>query len=245
MQKNPWITIPQPNPRAKMRLFCFTFAGGGTAFFTNWVQSLPLTIELCPIRLPGRESRLREKPYTSIADIVGPVADAIAPMLDKPFLFYGHSMGGVVSYETARELKRRNLAEPQELFISGCRAAHVLDPDPPIHPLPDDEFLAAVAKLNGTPAAVMANKELVQLLLPLLRGDFTAIETYRYAGGEPLNYPLTVFSGDNDPKALVDHMEQWGEHTTARFTHHRMAGDHFFIQNEPFLKLFGQLLGQF
>ena len=71
MQKNPWITIPQPNPRAKMRLCCFTFAGGGTAFFTNWVQSLPLTIELCPIRLPGRESRLREKPYTSIADIVG------------------------------------------------------------------------------------------------------------------------------------------------------------------------------
>jgi len=240
--KNAWVICPQPRPQASLRLFCFTYAGGGTTFFRSWGQLFPDSVEICPIRLPGRESRLRETPCTSISQIVSLLMDEMRPFLDKPFAFYGHSMGGIVAYEMARALQSRRLPQPKHLLVSGCRAPHVPDPDPPIYHLSDDEFIPAIGRLNGTPAAVLENKELLALMIPILRADFEAIERYEYQDGPSLSCSITAVSGDADPKAGRDDMLAWGQHTTGKFSHHERAGDHFFIHQDQFPQFLGRLV---
>ena len=242
--RNSWVTCARPNPQASLRLFCFTYAGGGTSFFNSWVASLPLTVEVCPIRPPGRESRLRERPYTRIAEMVPPLVEAMTSFLDKPFAFYAHSMGAIVAFETARQLRRLGLAQPKALLVSGCRAPQIPDPDPPIHHLPEAEFVAAMSRLNGTPTAVLENKELLALLMPLLRGDFEAIETYVYEPEAALECGITAIGGDNDPKGNEAEITAWQAQTTGPFAQHTLPGDHFFIQDEQFLALLAQQVRQ-
>jgi medium-chain acyl-[acyl-carrier-protein] hydrolase len=118
----------------------------------------------------------------------------IFPYLDRPFAFFGHSMGGIISFELARHLRRKHGIEPDHLFISGRRAPQLPEEDPQIHELPEREFLAEVERLNGTPKEVLANAELQEIIVPLLRADFAACHTYTYLPG-PLCAPLSPFPG--------------------------------------------------
>ncbi len=239
--------MPRPNPQAQFRLFCFSYAGGGVAFFSAWPPMLPSHVETRPIRLPGRENRLGEKPYTRVADIVPPLTDALQPYLDKPFAFFGHSLGGFICFETARELRRRGLRQPRHLFISGARAPQLPDPDPEIHALPEKEFIAELRRLTGTPEAVLQNPELLALLLPSLRADFAASETYAYIAGVPLDVSLTVYGGVEDPKATPAQLEGWREQTTGAFALHLLPGGHFFLHSakNALLRLLSQTLEVF
>lgn len=234
-----WVIFPRPNPQAAVRLFCFTYAGGGTAFYSTWPAALPAEVEVCPIRLPGRESRLSEKPYTRVEAIVPPLMEALQPFLDKPFVFFGHSMGGFVAFETAVALRAAALPQPQQLFISGTRAAHLPDPDEPIYHLPREVFISELRRLNGTPEAVLENKDLLDLLLPVIRADFEASDLYKISNLEPLGIPITAFGGTDDPKATPGQLAAWRERTTAAFKLHILPGDHFFLhsQKEALLKL--------
>lgn len=230
---NAWITTPRPNPQATHRLFCFSYAGGGTSFFSRWVDSLPHHLELCPIRLPGRESRLAETPYTSVSAIIPPLAQALRPFLtEKSFSFFGHSLGGFIAFELARHLRQHNAPQPQKLLISGTRAPHLLDDEDPIYHLPHDDFIAALRRLNGTPEAVLQNQELLALVLPCLRADFKASETYAYIPAPPLAMPIVTFGGTADPKATPTQLQAWAQHTTATTQHHLLHGDHFFIHSQ-------------
>lgn len=243
--RNAWIVCGQPKPQATLRLFCFTYAGGGTTFFNSWNTFFPDWVEICPIRLPGRESRLRETPLTNIKHIVSNLIEPLQPNLGKPFAFYGHSMGGIVAFETIRALRNQRLPIPSALFVSGCRAPHRPDPDAPIHNLPDDEFIPAISRLNGTPTAVLENKELLALMIPILRADFQAIEEYRYlADNMPLNCPITAICGQADPKANAVDMSKWKMHTAGNFSQHIFPGDHFFIHQTQFPPFLSKLIAQ-
>src|SRR5205814_4666171 len=184
-----WIQYYQSKPQACLRLFCFPYAGGGASIFRTWSENLPPEIEACPIQLPGRESRLLEAPFSQLFSLIEPVAQALLPYLDMPCAFFGHSMGALVSFELARYLRRQHGLSPVHLFVSGRRAPQLSDPDPPIHPLPEAEFLEELRSLKGTPEEVLQNTELLQLLLPLLRADFAVCETYAYAPETPLLCP--------------------------------------------------------
>lgn len=230
--RNSWVATPRPNPAATHRLFCFSYAGGGTAIYSSWPAALPAWVEMCAIRLPGRESRMAEKPFTSVSALVPPLIEGLRPFLDKPFLFFGHSLGGFVAYETIRQLRHAQLPLPQKLFVSGTRAPHLPDPEPPIHNLPDPEFIAELRRLNGTPEAVLANEELLALVLPYLRADFSASETYTCEPHHPLNIPITAFGGQHDPKASREQLEGWQVHTHQPVLVDILPGDHFFIHSE-------------
>ncbi|WRH68385.1 MAG: thioesterase domain-containing protein [Planktothrix sp. GU0601_MAG3] len=134
---NSWVTYPKPNPQAKLRLFCFHYAGGGAVIFRSWADSLPSTVEVCPIELPGRSSRLRETPFTQMEPLIQTLAPAIFPHLNKPFAFFGHSMGGLVSFELAQLLRKEYNQSPLHLFVSGCRAPQIPDRASQIHALPE------------------------------------------------------------------------------------------------------------
>ncbi|MEM7769705.1 MAG: thioesterase II family protein [Cyanobacteria bacterium P01_A01_bin.37] len=234
---NAWVTCPQPNPNASLRLFCFPYAGGSAFTFRSWAAQLPATIELYPIELPGRGLRIREKPLPRMLSLVQTIAPFLLPYLDKPFAFFGHSMGALVSFELARLLHKEYKCSPSHLFVSGRRAPQVPDPDPPIHTLPNSEFLQELRRLNGTPEAVLQNDELMQLLLPTLRADFAVLETYVYTPQPLLDYPITAFGGLQDPEVCCEVLEAWRDQTRAAFSLHMFPGDHFFLHTAQSLLL--------
>lgn len=239
---NSWIRCPKPNPQARLRLFCFPYAGGWTLSFRTWSESLPTAVEVCTVELPGRGTRLLETPFTRLEPLVQVLAQALLPHLDKPFAFFGHSMGGLVSFELARFLRKNFGLIPVHLFVSGRCAPQLPATDPPIHALPEPEFLEELRRLNGTPQEVLKNAELRQLCLPALRADFAVIETYVYKAGLTLDCPITAFGGLQDREVSCDQLEAWRDQTSASFSQQMLPGDHFFLHSAQPLLL--QILSQ-
>jgi medium-chain acyl-[acyl-carrier-protein] hydrolase len=235
---NPGITWLKPNPSASLRLFCFPYAGGSSYIFRPWLDRLPKTIEICPIELPGRGIQIKSTPFKKIEPLVNAIALEILP-----FAFFGHSMGGLVSFELARFIRRHHSLEPVHLFISGRRAPQTKDLKPPIHNLPEADFLRELRQLNGTPEEVLNNHELRELLMPILRADFAVLETYIYSEEAPLNCPLSVFGGLQDREVTIEQLEAWQAQTFNSFSLKMLPGDHFFIHSsQSFLPELSQQL---
>ncbi|MBU7581852.1 MAG: thioesterase [Nostoc sp. TH1S01] len=228
---NSWIFSPKPNPQADLRLFCFPYAGGSSLIFRTWPDYLPPSIEVCAIEIPGRGRQLKLSPFSRIEPLVDAIASAINPYLDKPFALFGHSMGGLVSFELTRLLHKKYGIVPVHLFISGRRAPQVPNSKPPIHNLAEPAFIEELRHLNGTPREVLENAELMQLFLPILRADFAVLETYIYKPEPPLECPITVFGGLQDSEVGCDELQAWQEQTNADFNLHMFPGDHFFLHS--------------
>jgi len=235
---NAWTAYVQLNPKARLRLFCLPYAGGGASIYRTWAKELPGSVEVVPVQLPGREARLREAPLTRIGPLVEAAGSSLSPYFDTPFCFFGHSMGSIVSFELARHLRRKYGLAPTHLFVSGRRAPHIPDPDPPKYNLPDKEFLAEIGRLNGTPDAALQSEELMQLLLPTLRADCEVIDEYRFAEEPPLSCSITVYGGLDDPETRQEELGAWRRHTGGGFCVQMFPGDHFFLQasRQPLLE---------
>ncbi len=229
-QDKPWIFFRQPNPRARLRLFCFPYAGGGASIYRQWGKSLAAAeIEVLPVQLPGRESRLMERPFVSFEPLIDSLIPALSPFMDQPFAFFGHSLGAAIVFELAHQLRLEGRQEPLALLVSGRRAPHLPDDDPPMYGLPEAEFKAKLRELDGTPEAVLENPELMALMLPLLRADFELIETYTPGERPPLAVPMFAYGGLEDPEVERQHLEAWQVVSQARFRLRMFPGDHFFL----------------
>lgn len=226
--KSPWLPNFKPSPQSQLRLFCFPYAGGSTVTYLKWQESLPPDIEVCPVQLAGRGSRLRETPFHDYAALIPALVQGLTPYFDKPCAFFGHSMGAIISFELARYLQKVNGFEVTHLFVSGRRAPQLPNIDPYTFNLPEAQFVEELRRLNGTPKAVLGHSELMRVMLPVLRADFELIETYSYVPGSPLTCPITVFGGVDDEIA-VDALEPWCEQTAGPFALHMLPGDHFFV----------------
>jgi medium-chain acyl-[acyl-carrier-protein] hydrolase len=224
-----WLAYREANPRARLRMFCFPYAGGGASAYRGWGASMPQEIEVCPVQLPGREGRLREQPFTRPEELIQAVTDALIPWFDLPFVFFGHSMGAMIGFELSRELRRRGQTLPLHLFVSGRRAPQLPTRDEPIHDLPEPEFIERLRELNGTPEEVLQHAELMKLLTPLLRADFAVNETYSYLEEAPLDLGISAFGGLADSDVKRDDVEAWNIQTRGRFRMRMMPGDHFFL----------------
>ena len=236
-QFNSYITCPKPSPQASLRLFCFPYAGGSSLVFRTWAASLPKNIEICPVELPGRGMQMKSPPFTRMEALVNAIAPILLPYLDKPFAFFGHSMGGLLSFELARHLRSYYGKKPVQLFVSASRAPQIPSPKPPIHALPEAEFLQELRILNGTPATVLENTELMQILTPILRADFAVLETYVYSQEPPFECPITAFGGLEDEEVPVEQIEGWTSQTKSSFQLQMFSGDHFFIHSAQSLLL--------
>jgi medium-chain acyl-[acyl-carrier-protein] hydrolase len=226
-----WIVRPRPRPRARLRLFCLPHAGGGASLYREWAQLLPDSIEACPVQLPGRETRIRERPFREWKPLVGALADAVTPWLDRPYAVLGHSAGALLGFELARALRAAGQAEPTRLFVSGRAAPQLQRSEPETWNLPDAELIADLRSLGGAREEVLANRELMELLLPIVRADLEVTERYVFPGGEPLDTPLTALAGRDDPRAPPAAMEGWAELTRGAFRLEVFPGGHFFLQS--------------
>ncbi|MGD9251959.1 MAG: thioesterase II family protein [Desulfobacterales bacterium] len=232
MRNDVWIKRSGQDAQTSFRLFCFPFAGGGASFYRTWPERLRPDIEICAIQLPGREERLAETPFDRLASLVDVLVDVLYPYMDFPFAFFGHSLGSLISFELTRRLRRQKAPCPLQLFVSGSRAPQIPDPDPPIHQLPDAEFIAALRRFNGTPSAVLDNPELMELFLPLLRSDIRLYETYLYDHEDPLDCPISAFGGLEDKEVSSEELAAWRDQTRKRFRMQIFPGDHFFLNGQ-------------
>lgn len=240
---SPWFTVP-PNERAKIRLFCFPYAGGSSLIFRTWGRALGPSIAVCPAHLPGRERRLTEKPYTSAQSLVEAAAEAIIPHLDVPFAFFGHSMGALISFELARHLRRLGRPRPAQLFLSARGAPQLEVRERVTYNLPEKQFAEELRRLKGTPPQVLEHQELMELMIPLLRADFEVCQTYRYTQGPALDCPIMAFGGLYDDEVNAEMIGAWREQTTRSFRLCMMPGDHFFVHSaqERILSILSQEL---
>jgi medium-chain acyl-[acyl-carrier-protein] hydrolase len=233
---NSWVTCGK-NPQATLRLFCLPYAGASSLIFRTWVHSLPKSIEICCVELPGRGTQMNSPPFTQMEPLVSAIIPILLPYLDKPFAIFGHSMGGLLSFELARYLRKEHGKKPVHLFVSASRAPQIMSKKAPIHALPEAEFKQELCRLNGTPASVLENSELMQLLIPILRADFAVLETYVYAQEQPLECPITAFGGFQDEEVSPEELQGWRSQTKNSFQLQMLPGDHFFIQSSQSILL--------
>lgn len=237
VQPASWLHIPQANPQARLRLFCFPYAGGSIVTYRTWPADLPSDIEVCAVQLPGRDARLKEPAFTQMQDLIVALAQALQPAMDKPFAFFGHSMGALIAYELARHLRRHRLQQPLHLLVSARPAPNITytsfdEPGVQLHQLPDDLFIdQLIQRYNAIPQVVLNEPEILRLLLPTVRADFTLLETYRYRSEEPLECPISAFGGISDRLIVEQDIRAWSEHTRGSFKQRMFPGDHFYLRN--------------
>ncbi|MBD9628167.1 thioesterase [Ensifer sp. ENS06] len=235
---SPWLSYVTRRENARLRLFCLPFAGGGAEFYRDWSTMLPDDVEVWPVQLPGRSTRMREPAIDDMAVLVSTLSDALAPYLSElPFVFFGHSMGALVSYELTHRLRTMSLPMPDALFLSGRSA-----PSHPVgrfkHTLPDQDLVEELKRFDGTPRDVLDATELLALVLPVLRNDLKLLETYAFdLNRTPLDIPLFVSGGNADGLVSVESLSGWSEVSTGRTEGRIWDGGHFYLtrQKDAFL----------
>ncbi|AUX44867.1 uncharacterized protein SOCE26_063370 [Sorangium cellulosum] len=249
--RDPWVVVRRPNEQASMRLLCFPYAGGGPAVFNGWPEGLPGSVELGVVHLPGRGSRLGERPFVRMDPLVEALTPSLLPYLQgKPFVFFGHCLGALMMFEVAHRLRREHGVGPTRLFVSGARAPRVYHPEQiqndymqyspvpgvPGHLVPDLDLLDMLRDLGfDSSRAVYEDEEMRRLVLPAVRADFEINNTYTYEEKPPLDIPVTVVGGRVDPFVNAEQILGWRAHTTGEFSATFRPGGHYFIERErPF-----------
>lgn len=215
-----------------MRLYCFPYSGASASIYYPWLDILPNCIEICPVQLPGRGNRISEAPFTSLPALLNALETGLDPTFsDKPFAFFGHSMGALIGFELARRLEARYRTSPVYLFVSGHSAPQLPDESEPMYVLENGEFIEKLRSLNGTSEEILQDPELLELVLPILRADFELSETYNFIEGSPLECPICACGGLQDKFLDRDGLEAWKVHTTQKFSVRMFQGDHFYLNH--------------
>ncbi|WAL67930.1 alpha/beta fold hydrolase [Amycolatopsis cynarae] len=222
-----WFRRFHPSSRAVARLVCLPHAGGSAPFFFPMSRALAPHVEVLAVQYPGRQDR-RHEPFLHTID---GIADRIAELLrggnDLPLALFGHSMGAMIAYEVTRRLEQEGRLVAG-LFVSGRRAPSRWR-DESVHTRTDEGVVEELRRLSGTEMDLLGDQDVVRMILPVVRNDYRAVETYRHAPGDPLAAPVVAFTGTDDPVASVDEVASWAEHTTGGFELVPLEGGHFFL----------------
>lgn len=228
-----WIVLPISRSSAKIRLFCFPHAGVGTSAFRGWSEAFGDNIEVCLVQPPGREGRLRDPLPTSVLDIATELVTNLGDLLDRPFAFYGHSLGALLAFETSRAARRDVGRQPVHLFVGAAPAPQLPWEHSPLRSLPEPQFIEEIQKrYGGIPSQVLADPEMRELLLPILRADVAMVETYRYSLEGPLDCGITVLCGAQDRMVSRQSAQAWRVQTAAEFSLQVLEGNHLFLQTQ-------------
>ncbi|WP_143870278.1 thioesterase II family protein [Catenovulum sediminis] len=226
---NPWLTLASQTPNAQATLFCLPYAGGSSAIFHPWRALLKDNIDLALVQLPGRGARFSEPAINDIELLSEQLFAAIRPHFSKPYFIFGHSMGGMLAYELVKRIEQAHLPMPQQLILSATRPPQVAYQDKTYH-LPQAEFVEKLKTLNGTPDEILQNKELMALLLPMLKADFELAENFYQPNPTKIHCPTHVLCGTQDTRVPKKMLSKWSEVIAANCQFSEIPGGHLFLE---------------
>jgi pyochelin biosynthesis protein PchC len=226
-----WIRRYRPAPDSPVQLVCFPHAGGSASFFFPVAKALAPAIDVAAVQYPGRQDRRSEPNIDNIPDLADAIFPAVRPLADRPLAFFGHSMGAVLAYEVALRLERDGAPPPTLMYASGRRAPSRYR-DESVHTRDDAGIVAELRKLSGTDADLLGDPETLEMILPAVRADYTAVETYRHTPDLTVSCPIVAIIGDSDPRVTAEEAKAWGEHTTGPFDLRTLPGGHFYLVDQ-------------
>lgn len=226
-----WLVAIKSNPNAGLRLFLFPYAGGGAHAFREWGNALPSYVEAFALQYPGRGERILDPTFTRLSPLVEKITHELLPYMNKPYSFFGHSMGALVSFEVARKLRREHGMAPRYLFVSACNSPQDRKNESRYSLLPEDELINELTRLDGAPKEVLENRELMNMMLPTIRADFAVCEDYSYASDSLLSCPIIAVGGIEDHETSRTRLEKWRNETDSYFELKMFEGGHFFINS--------------
>ncbi|MFH8470704.1 thioesterase II family protein [Streptomyces sp. NPDC017991] len=224
-----WLRRFHETPDTATRLICLPHAGGSASFFFPLSAGLAPDVEVLAVQYPGRQDRRHEPCLDSVSALADALTDELRDWLDRPFALLGHSMGASVAFEVARRLEAAG-SGPQALYVSGRRAP-TLPHDEGIHLADDATLVAHIGALSGTDARILDDPEVLELVLPAIRADYRAAETYRYVPGPPLDCPLFALTGDQDSQVTPAQASGWASHTAGAHELTVLPGGHFYLSS--------------
>jgi acyl transferase domain-containing protein/surfactin synthase thioesterase subunit len=248
-----WLVVVGPRAAPRLRLFCFPFAGGGSAVYRNWAQFIDPRIEVVAIEPPGRLGRIVEAPVADMKEFVGQLVSEMGDLLDRPFAFFGHCLGALTMYETARRLINTTMYRPEHLFVSGARPPdRIADQGAfeqrvmhdllklaefrislPAYAQPDDVFAELIRHFNiRATEQLLRDPELRRLMLPVIRAEFKMATNYQFVREPPWEIPITCFAAKGDPYVSRPHALGWGRFTNSRLQVHIRDGAHFAVVDD-------------
>ncbi|WP_457031914.1 thioesterase II family protein [Kitasatospora sp. P5_F3] len=232
VESGAWTRRFHPAPEAPTRLVCFPHAGGSATYYFPVSRALSPGLDVVSIQYPGRQDRRHEPGVDSVDRLADLVVEELGDWLDRPLALFGHSLGATLAFEVAKRLERRGVV-PVALFASGRRAPSRHRPGR-VHLYGDAELIANLKKMSGTDAQVLGDDEMLQMIMPAIRSDYKAAETYQYRPGPKLSCPIIALTGDEDPEVNLEEARAWSEHTTAGFEMQVFQGGHFYLnQHAP------------
>jgi medium-chain acyl-[acyl-carrier-protein] hydrolase len=237
-----WLRREPASRDAAVRLVCAGHAGSGASHFNSWQAHLPSWIELIKVQLPGREDRYRDEPLRRVEAAILPLLAELEPLLDRPLVIYGHSMGALIAFELTRTLRRRGLPPPLALFVSGRRAPQRPLVRTPLYQLPDDELIALLAELGGTPSQLIGSAKWLARFLPVIRADLEISDEYTYVAEPPLECPLHAFLGTADELIDRKDWESWSDQAGQRFTRELIPGGAHVFSGAPQRELVARIV---
>lgn len=230
---NPWILQPKLNHATSLNLICFPPGGCGASIFNSWPKYLPSGLAVSAIQLPGRETRFKEVAFSDMPLLVSEVVTGVLPYIkNSPFAVFGHSVGALIGFEFVRQLYQNNLPTPKYLIVSGRRAPHI-PLDKILHLQPDRALIEELRLIGGTPDSILDDPELMSLILPIVRADFTINETYETFDNACVDCPILALGGNEDPLVNQGFLEQWSQYTTKEFEVVMLSGGHMTFRENP------------
>ncbi|MCA6092892.1 alpha/beta fold hydrolase [Streptomyces sp. SCA3-4] len=227
-----WLRRYHPAADRDVRLVCFPHAGGSASFFHPVSATFSARADVIALQYPGRQDRRREPCLTDLGTLADRVTEQLLTLDDKPTVFFGHSMGAVLAFETAWRLEQKGVDAPRAVIASGRRAPSSTRPET-VHQRDDDGIIAELRLLNGTDPGVLGDDEILRMALPAIRGDYRAIETYHCEPEDrAVQCPVTVLTGADDPRTTLDEAAAWERHTRGAFRLEVFPGGHFFLAGQ-------------
>ncbi|MEU3415533.1 MULTISPECIES: thioesterase II family protein [unclassified Streptomyces] len=227
-----WLRPYHPAPQdSDLTLVCFPHAGGSASYFRPLADALAGTAEVLPVQYPGRQDRRAEPPLTSVARLADEIVTVLESLPRRRLVLFGHSMGACVAFEVARRIERDSSLDLRGLIASGRTAPPTLR-DTKVRFMDDDAVIGEIRRLNGTDDRLLLDDDVIRMIMPAIRGDYLAVESYRYEPGPPLRCPVSVLVGDDDPQVTLAEAEEWRAHTAGDFRLRAFPGGHFYLAEQ-------------
>ncbi|WP_181794937.1 thioesterase II family protein [Streptomyces sp. WELS2] len=230
-----WLRSYRPAPEdGDLTLVCFPHAGGSASYFRPLADALAGVAEVLPVQYPGRQDRRAEPPLTSVSRLADEIVAVLGSLSPRRLVLFGHSMGACVAFEVARRIERDSSGGSHDLrgLIASGRTAPPTLRDTKVRFMDDHAVIAEMRRLNGTDDRLLLDDDVIQMIMPAIRGDYLAVESYRYEPGPPLRCPVSVLVGDDDPQVTLAEAEEWRAHTQADFRLRAFPGGHFYLAEQ-------------